>query len=55
LAWTPALELDEQVNFTFEIAFSEPQVAESEPLLETLQHLIDLVDNLIVSFKPLLI
>ena len=42
------------VTFAFEIAFGEPQVAEGEPLLETLQGMKDLVNNLISDFDPFL-
>ena len=42
------------VTFSFEIAFGEPQVAEGEPLLETLQGMKDLVNNLISDFDPFL-
>lgn len=47
-------ELKKDIHFTFELAFNEPQIAEGAPLLETLQQTIDLVDNIILSFKPLL-
>jgi hypothetical protein len=50
----PDSEFNKDVKFGFEIAFGEPQVAEGEPLLETLQGMIDLVNNLISDFDPLL-
>lgn len=42
------------INFTLDVAFTKPDVIEGKPVIETLQRLADLVDNLIVSFKPLL-
>jgi hypothetical protein len=50
----PDSEFNKDVKFGFEIAFGEPQVAEGEPLLETLQGMSDLVNNLISDFDPLL-
>jgi hypothetical protein len=51
----PDAEVNAKMQFSFDVAFSEPQVAEGEPLLETLQQMADEVDNLVVSFKPLLV
>lgn len=45
---------NEKMGFAFDIAFGEPQVVEGEPLLDTLQQMADLVDNLILAFKPFL-
>lgn len=42
------------MELTLDITLTEPEVIKGRPLLVTLQLLIDLVDNLIVSFKPLL-
>jgi hypothetical protein len=50
----PNAEVNEQMQFVFEVAFGEPQVIEGEPLLPTLVQMSDYVDNLIISFKPLL-
>jgi hypothetical protein len=50
----PDAEVDNNRQFSFEVAFGEPKIAEGEPVIETLQHMADLVDNLIVSFRPLL-
>jgi hypothetical protein len=50
----PDAELDENRQFRFQVAFGEPKIAEGEPIIETLQQMADLVDNLIVSFRPLL-
>jgi hypothetical protein len=51
----PDAEVDQNRQFRFEVAFGEKQVVEGEPLIETLQHMADLVDNLVISFKPLLV
>jgi len=51
----PDAEVNEKMQFRLGVAFSEPQVAEGEPLLETLQHMADMVDNLVTSFRLLLI
>ncbi len=51
----PDAEVNEKIQFRFGVAFGEPQVAEGEPLLETLQQMADLVDSLVGSFKPLLV
>lgn len=47
-------ELKKDLRFTFEIALNEPQIAEGEPLLGMLQQTIDLVDNIVLTFEPLL-
>ena len=44
----------DDMNFTLDIAFTKPEVIEGKPVIETLQRLVHLVDNLIISFKPLL-
>ncbi|MFN2452792.1 MAG: hypothetical protein ABR577_01085 [Pyrinomonadaceae bacterium] len=47
-------EVNDKVQFAFEIAFNESKIAEGEPLLETLQQTAELVDNIVLAFKPLL-
>jgi hypothetical protein len=47
-------EVDEKLQFAFDVAFGEPQVVEGEPLLETLKQMADVVGQLIPAFKPLL-
>jgi hypothetical protein len=47
-------ELKKDIRFTFEIAFNESQIAEGEPLLETLHQMVELVGNIILAFRPLL-
>lgn len=51
----PDAEVNEQMQFRFEVAFGEPQVVEGEPLIETLHQMIDLVDNIVLSFRPFLV
>lgn len=47
-------KVNEKVQFRFDVAFSEPGIAEREPLLQTLVQMADRVDDLIASFGPLL-
>jgi hypothetical protein len=49
-----ASEVNQNLKFAFVVAFTEPEVAEREPLLETVKGIFDLVDNLISDFAPLL-
>jgi hypothetical protein len=49
----PGTEVKENMDFGFEVALGESQVAEGEPLLETLQHFADLVDNVLAQIAPL--
>jgi hypothetical protein len=44
----------ENFNFGFEIAFSEPDIAQGRPVIETLQHFTDLVSNTVALFKACL-
>lgn len=48
---------DEHQNtqFFMQIAFGEPGIIESESVVKTLKQMLDLVDNLIGTFKPLLV
>ncbi len=50
----PDAEPNEKMNFRFDVALAEPQVAEGEPLLETIHHIAQLVDQIIVPFGSLL-
>jgi hypothetical protein len=45
-------KVDEGLKFTFDIALSEPQVAEGEPLVETVKQMADVIDGLIPHFEP---
>lgn len=47
-------ETNKNVQFTFDIAFGEPEIVKGKPLLETLQQMSDFVDALICSFLPCL-
>lgn len=51
----PDAEVNEKIEFHFQLVINEPQVIEGAPLLETLKEMIDVVDNTILSFKPLLV
>jgi len=51
----PDAEVNDQIQFRFEIAFGEPQVVKGEPLIKTLRQMIDTVDKIVLSFKPLLV
>jgi hypothetical protein len=51
----PDAEANEKLDFRFEVAFGEPQICEGQPIVETLQHMADLVDSLVSSFKSLLV
>ena len=46
--------MDNNMNLTLDVAFTEPEVIEGKAIIKTLQRLIDLVDNLLLGFKPLL-
>jgi hypothetical protein len=50
----PDAEVNEKMDFRFEVALAEPQIAEGEPLLETIHHIANLVDQIIVPFGSLL-
>jgi len=47
-------ELKENIQFTFDVAFNEAGIINGESILKTLQDMVDLVENLILSFRPLL-
>lgn len=51
---SPDAEVNQQMNFGFNIALSEPGVVDSKPLLETVQHLTDLVSGIVTGFRPCL-
>ncbi len=50
----PDAEVNEKINFLFDIAFGEPGVVEGDPILETLKGMSDLVGNIVSDFGPLL-
>lgn len=47
-------ELNEQSEFSFDVAFGEGKIASGLLLLETLKQMVDTVDNVICEFGPLL-
>jgi hypothetical protein len=51
---SPSTEVDENIEFTVEIAVNELGICECEPLIETLHGMAQLVNNLISDFIPLL-
>jgi hypothetical protein len=50
----PDAEVNEKMDFRFDIALSEPGVIDGKPLLETVQHFHDLVSDTVLRFKPCL-
>jgi hypothetical protein len=53
LSVAPDAEVNQQMDFSFHVAFNEPQVAGPEPILESLSQATDLVEGLVRSFDPL--
>lgn len=51
---TREAKMDNGMNITLDVAFTEPEVIEGRPVIKTLQRLIDLVDDCILGFKPFL-
>src|ERR1051325_843458 len=51
---TREADMDNDMNITFDVAFTEPDIIEGRTVIKTLQRLVDLVDDLILSFRPLL-
>jgi hypothetical protein len=50
----PDAKVDQELQFRFDVALSDAGIANGEPVLETLQQMVDLVDNLLITFEPLL-
>ena len=50
----PDAEVNEKMQFVFEVAFGEPQVVEGKPLLDTLHQLAKIVEGIVPGFEPLL-
>lgn len=46
--------MDKDLNLTVDVAFTEPEVIEGRPVIKTARRLLELVENLIVDFGPLL-
>ena len=51
---TREAEMDNDMNLSLDLAFTEPEVIEGKSVIETLQRLVDLVDSIILSFRPFL-
>jgi hypothetical protein len=47
-------EVNEKMQFRFNLAINEPGVIAGKPLLETVHHLADLVSNIVLILKPCL-
>lgn len=47
-------KLDDNVKFTFEVAISDGEVVEGEPVIPTLRHIADYTEGVIEGFAPLL-
>jgi hypothetical protein len=55
LAWDdPAIHQNAELKFTFEVAFAEPGIIQSQPVLAALKDMASAIDNIIIDFKPLL-
>jgi hypothetical protein len=46
------IDPDKKMEYIFDIAFGEPHIVEGEPLIKTLQYMVDVVDNLLPGFIP---
>ncbi|MGO9530227.1 MAG: hypothetical protein ACLP3B_03515 [Syntrophobacteraceae bacterium] len=47
-------EVNEKMQFRFNVALNEPGITDGKPLLETIHHLADLVSNTFLILKPCL-
>lgn len=50
----PHSEMDQQMNFHFDVAFNEPQIMECKPVVEALHEMANLVGKIVLDFDPLL-
>jgi hypothetical protein len=50
LAVIPKSEVNEHMNFTFEIAFGEPEIVKGHPVIETLHHMAEIIRDIIKRF-----
>ncbi len=48
-------EVNKHLQFTFNVAFDEPGIVEGEPVVETLDEMLKVVENLVLSFEPFLV
>ena len=44
-------ETNKDIDFTFDIAFGEPDIFEGKPIVQTLNGLVDTVEKLVLSFR----
>ena len=51
---SPDDEVNEKMQFTFDVVLSEPQIVQSEPLIETLHQLANVVDGIVTQFTAFL-
>ena len=51
----PDAEVNEKMDFRFDVAFGESQIIDGAPLIETLDQMTNLVDNIILGFRQLLV
>jgi hypothetical protein len=47
-------DMEEKTQFTFEIAFAEPSVAEGEPVIQSLHQFFKLAEKVVSDLEPLL-
>jgi len=50
----PEAEIDETLEFQFDVAIGEPDIIVGEPILEVVKPMIDLVEQIVSSFEPML-
>jgi hypothetical protein len=50
----PDSEVNEQMQFRFDVALNEPQIIHAEPLIETIHQLFKLVNDIVGQFATLL-
>jgi hypothetical protein len=56
LAWSdPTIHRNAELSFKFELAFSEPDIIGSQPVIGTLKEIAGVIEGVILSFKPLFI
>ena len=48
----PDAEVNPEMQFRFNVAFNEPQIAEGKPLLETLHQLTALLEGIVSALTP---
>jgi hypothetical protein len=48
-------KMKQKLQFTFDVAFDEPQIIEGKSVIETIDVMIKSVENLISSFEPFLV